>query len=968
MSIDTALSELPTTPTLKETEMDYATKNTFLLGDLSGEATWTIGKGKSAFLGLETIYPTTIGTGEDSYSYWDIDAGAADDSIDARGTLLPVFLYGGNGNDTIYGSMGYYNHIEGGDGNDLIDARLVGSMNTYPTGNTELLGDAGADTILGGWGEDFIDGGAGRDTINAGDGEDTVVYDPNDISVEADGGYDTIDASNAAATNVRSGKGVTIDLSSNRDIFFNFEAVIGSQFNDTLTGDNANNSFDGGAGSDVIKAGGGDDFVVFDPNDTLVDGGFDQDRLGAENSPFGVTIDLSGKTYINFENIQGSYFDDVLTGDANRNDIWGNGGDDVIDGGAGYDYIIPGDGNDTWIYDPEDNVDEWFDYYYGPYVGGIDTIDASAATGPVAIDMSEYSYRGFENFVGSASDDNVTGNAWDNVIEGGAGADLINGGGSSGNPSIGDTASYAGSTVAVTVNLGTNTNSGGDAEGDQLWGINNLLGSQGDDVLTGDIGDNILEGGGGADQLDGGEPDPMQGSMDTASYARSASGVMVSLADPSLNTGEAAGDSFTNILGLLGSSFDDVLYGNDQDNVIVDGIFFYPSYYYSSNLLFGLGDDWIDGGLGSDNIMTGAGNDTVVYDPLDLAYDEGGRNEYNDWVNTFDTVDAASAGAGVTIDLRSSYQGFDRIIGSAFADLLTGNENDNVLVGGAGADSLDGYWGWDTADYSGSSAAVVIDIGLNTATGGDAEGDTFGFIENLVGTEYADTLTGDYAYNTLEGGAGADQLNGGDGADTASYAGSDAAVTVSLAAGTASGGDAEGDTLSWMENLTGSSFGDTLTGDDGFNLLEGGGGADAMNGGASPDGFIYRSLSDSVEGQMDAITGFEWGSGADVIDFSAIREMDYYADLAYYTTAFADFAAVEAKAEEVLSNWWDIFVATDGSDTYVFMRPEYDGPPGLNSYDAGNDMVIQLVGVNDLTGLVAQNFYNGGQVFIENLG
>lgn len=949
--------------------MDYASKNTFLLRDVDGDATWLTGKGKSAVLNQETIYPTQVGSGEESYTYWDIHAGAGDDLIDARGSTGNAYLYGDTGNDTLYGSMGYFNHLEGGDGNDLIDARLVGSLNTYPTGNTELLGGAGADTILGGWGEDFIDGGAGRDTINAGDGNDRVVYDATDLSVEADGGFDTIDASSAAATNVRSGKGVTIDLSSNRDIFFNFEAVIGSQFNDTLTGDNANNSFDGGAGSDIIKAGGGDDFVVYDPNDTLVDGGFDEDRLSAENSPVGVVIDLSGKTHINFEDVFGSQFDDVLTGDANRNDIWGNQGDDVIDGGVGYDYINPGDGNDTWIYDPEDSVNEYFDYWYGPYVGGVDTIDASAAADPVVINMSEYDYRGFENFIGGSGADDVTGNAWDNVIEGGAGADVINGGGhpspGTDRPSIGDTASYAGSTAAVTVNLGTGTGSGGDAEGDQLSGIDNLLGSEGNDVLTGDFGNNVLEGGGGADQLDGGEPDPIQGSIDVASYARSASGVTVSLADPSLNTGDAAGDSYTNILGLLGSSFDDVLYGDDQDNYIIDGMFVYPSYYYGTSLLFGLGDDWVDGGLGSDSIMTGAGDDTVVYDAADDVRDWGGRNEYNDLVNTFDTVDASSADAGVTIDLYANYLGFEKIIGSNFADTLAGNDDDNVLVGGAGADSLDGRWGWDTADYSASTEAVAVDLGLGTATGGEAEGDTFVSIENLIGSIYADTLTGDYEYNTFTGGAGADQLNGGDGGDTASYAGSDAAVTVDLDAGTGSGGDAEGDTLSLMENLIGSDFGDTLTGDAGFNLLEGAGGADAMNGGANQDGYIYKSLSDSTEGAMDSITGFEWGSVGDFIDFAAIREMDYYADLAYYTTAFADFAAIKVEAEEILSNWGDIFVATDGADTYVFMRPEYYGPPGLNSYD---DMVIKLVGVNDLSGLVAENFFNGGVVYAENLG
>ncbi len=56
---------------------------------------------------------------------------------------------------------------------------------------------------------------------------------------------------------------------------------------------------------------------------------------------------------------------------------------------------------------------------------------------------------------------------------------------------------------------------------------------------------------------------------------------------------------------------------------------------------------------------------------------------------------------------------------------------------------------------------------------------------------------------------------------------------------------------------------------------------------------------------MDSITDFEWGAGLDVIDFSAtLREMDYYVDLAYYTTAFADFTAIKAEAEEATSAPW----------------------------------------------------------------
>jgi Ca2+-binding RTX toxin-like protein len=948
--------------------MDNSTKNTYVLRDLDGDATYITGKGKSALTTTETIYPTQVPGGEDGYHYmWEIHAGAADDRIDARGSTLEAFLYGDTGNDTIYGSTGYFNHIEGGDGNDLIDARLVGTMNPYPSGNTELLGGAGADTLYGGWGEDVIDGGAGRDIINAGDGSDWVVYDANDISVEADGGRDTLDASLAAATNVRTGKGVTIDLSSNRDIFFNFEDVIGSRFNDTLTGDNASNRFDGGAGNDTINAGGGEDFVVYDVNDTSVDGGFDRDRLSAENSSVGVNIDLTSTTHRNFEAVDGSRFDDIITGDSGRNDIYGNNGNDVIDGGAGYDYINPGNGDDTWVYDPDDYVYEYFeDYGGGPYAGGIDTIDASSASNSVFIAMSDYYFRGFENLIGSSFDDQLTGSSWDNVIEGGAGADLIDGGGFS---QMGDTASYASSDAAVTVDLSTGTGSGGDAEGDVLSNIQFLLGSQFDDVLTGNSATNILEGGAGADQLDGGVPDPSGGTLDFASYAGSAEGVTVNLADPSLNTGDAAGDSYTNINGLIGSSFDDILIGDDQDNYLVDGMIIYSSYYFGPNLLFGMGDDWIDGGAGVDQISTGAGNDTVVYDAQDgMVVDEGGQGLFGGVVNTFDTVDASSSATGVTIDLNTNYIGFDRIIGSEFADTLTGNGDDNVFVGGAGADSLDGGpAGSDTASYAGS-AAVAVDLGLGTATGGYAEGDTFTSIENLIGSANADSLTGDSNNNVLEGGAGADQLTGGDGVDTASYIGSDAAVAVDLAAETATGGDAAGDTLSSIENLVGSDFGDTLTGDAANNRIEGAGGADVMDGGLSPDTFAYKSLSESVEGQMDTISGFEWGLGGDVIDCSAALPEDYGMGLAYYTTAFADFSEIKAEAVEQLSNWARIFVATDGTDTYMFMSipDEYFDAP--NSYEAGSDMLIKLAGVSDLTALSADNFYTGGYVYVDLLG
>ena len=120
-------------------------------------------------------------------------------------------------------------------------------------------------------------------------------------------------------------------------------------------------------------------------------------------------------------------------------------------------------------------------------------------------------------------------------------------------------------------------------------------------------------------------------------------------------------------------------------------------------------------------------------------------------------------------------------------------------------------------------------------------------IENLIGSEHNDTLTGNSGDNIIEGGDGADQIDGGDGSDTASYASSDAAVTVDLSNDTASGGHATGDNLDNIQNLIGSAHNDTLTGDEGDNIIEGGAGADHINGGYGKNIASYASSDAAVQ-------------------------------------------------------------------------------------------------------------------------
>jgi serralysin len=112
-----------------------------------------------------------------------------------------------------------------------------------------------------------------------------------------------------------------------------------------------------------------------------------------------------------------------------------------------------------------------------------------------------------ETLVGSSRNDIIRGNAGSDTIRGGAGNDIVEGGTGSDDLDGGanfDTLSYEHSAYAVTVNLATNTVSGGDAAGDRIAGFENVIGGYASDRLTGNAGSNALTGGYGADILTGG--------------------------------------------------------------------------------------------------------------------------------------------------------------------------------------------------------------------------------------------------------------------------------------------------------------------------------------------------------------------------------------------------------------------------------------------------------------------------------
>lgn len=177
------------------------------------------------------------------------------------------------------------------------------------------------------------------------------------------------------------------------------------------------------------------------------------------------------------------------------------------------------------------------------------------------------------------------------------------------------------------------------------------------------------------------------------------------------------------------------------------------------------GDDTLDGRAGADRLLGGLGDDTYIVDDAGDVVEER-QGEGLDRVKS-----AVSFVLGANLE-DLSLTGSDHLNGTGndLANRIFGNNGNNVLDGGAsddtifwspGADQIIGGSGLDTVSYLGSSA-----IKVNLATGTSSKGDKLSSIENVSGSSFNDTLTGNAGANRLEGGNGADKLNGGNGNDT----------------------------------------------------------------------------------------------------------------------------------------------------------------------------------------------------------
>ncbi len=807
-----------------------------------------------------------------------------------------MIINGTPGNDT----------LNGGPDNDVLygldgDDRLYGNE-----GNDTLSGDAHGDHLFGGLGNDSMDGGAGYDTLTGGAGDDTLTGgEGSDIFYIWNGSDDTtVDT----ITDFTAGPGG--DQLSIPDYLDN-PLVSGHV---RLTQSGANILFevdpDGSEGAAVFRTVAILNNVTrshlvaanvggFDPNPIMGTAAADSLSGGAGNDDI---YGLAGK-----DSVAGGGGSDTLTGGA---------GDDTLTGGAGSDYFRVWNGSaDTSVDTITDftaglggdrlSMPTWgwgLNYYpYGdnPFASGHVRLTQSGANTLFEVDPDGTIGAAVFHTVAILNNvtrsllvaDNLDG--FDpNAMGGTAAADSLSGG--AGNDEI---YGFAG-----------NDTLSGLAGNDRLYGGSNndvLNGGNGNDRLYGNEGNDGMTGGAGYDSLTGGAGD------DTLEGGDGVDQLYADEGNDSLSGG-TGNDSLTGGTGddtLEGGDGHDELYGNEGNDSMAGGA----------------GFDYLYGGAGDDTLDGGADNDSVYYS------DATGPVTVNLALGT-------ATGAGIGSDTLISVE---RVYGSQYADILTGDWGNNSLRGDGGNDTLTGGAGSDDFEVSYGTSDTSVDTitdfiagpsgdrlsmgttgssnpflsgharltqsGANTLFEMDPDGavgaDTFRTVAILINVTRShlvaynvinalasvfdpNTINGTAEDNSLSGGMGNEEIYGLAGNDTLSgLAGDDRLY-----------GGAGNDVLDGgvgSDWLTGDEGNDSMAGGAGSDTLTGDAGNDTLTGGVGTDYFsVWNGAADT---SVDTITDFLAGPGGDRLSTPTWG-------LTYYTSGDNPFASGHVRLTQSGAN------------------------------------------------------------------
>ncbi|MBL6605797.1 MAG: hypothetical protein ISQ23_08335 [Alphaproteobacteria bacterium] len=501
---------------------------------------------------------------------------------------------------------------------------------------------------------------------------------------------------------------------------------------------------------------------------------------------------------------------------------------------------------------------------------------------------------GSDSVVGGAGADTLNGGVGDDVLIGGDGDDVLIGGlardlliGGAGADELDggtkiDTASYAGSDAGVRVNLHTGKGRGGHAQGDTLENIENLIGSDFDDVLTGaDFADNTFEGRGGADILNGrSDSSDKEGNSslggDIASYQTSDAGVTINLTNMKFAK-SVRNDGFTGSPVTVQAGTDNYIIVTRAGalSAVTEAEIAALTFgdYVVLAGLNGDGDITWQRSFGGSEFFTSSGAvHTLAINPTD----GGGQSLFRQGLSY--TGIGGHAEGDVLIDIEG-------VVGSAYADVLTGNAEDNKIKGGLGDDTLDGGAGFDLVGFEFAQQQDVQTDTITTTESGprsynlredgididgvvfvlgedgsaayynDAEGDdTFMNFEGVTGSMFNDYLVGNSDVNDLHGADGDDIIRGEGGNDNLFGGGGDDIVYGGAGDDMIYGGHSD-------DKLFGGTGADIIKADAGKDTLDGGADTvrDTLTGGAGDDIFVASAASGTVLAGADIVTDFTAG-------------------------------------------------------------------------------------------------------------
>ncbi|MDQ6433936.1 calcium-binding protein [Mesorhizobium sp. LHD-90] len=616
-----------------------------------------------------------------------------------NGTGDPEVICGLAGNDRLFGRGGS-DFLDGGPGADLLDGGDTGphgNIAIYRSARTgvhatlrnpsENTGDAAGDTYIniqglegsdfadilhgnshdndlfgGGGGDDILDGGGGGDRLFGGTRFDSASYkfaltgivaslaDPSHNTGEADG-----------------------------DAYFSIEALLGSNFNDRLTGDDDENFLAGNGGDDQLRGGAGNDRLDGGVGSNLLEGGIGVDTVDYSTASSAIFVLLEqafgggggrSDVYTGIENIIGSAFDDELLGDSFDNDIRGGLGNDRLEGGFGADLLDGGSGADDLDGgDGSDQIDG---------DSGVDHLDGG--DGSDQMDGGD----GADTMIGGTGDDFYrVDDIHDRIFEvAGEGTDTV-----------ASSVTYV-LTAGAAVEMLRTTLPG-------RTGFINLTGNAFDQTIVGNFGINVLRGGGGKDTLHGlgGDDTYFVDSADDVVVEVALEGeadLVATSADYVLGAGvdveilRTTANGGTSAIDLTGNALQQTIIGNAGANILHDG------------------------GVGAADTMTGLdGNDTYrVFNSEDVIVEVAGAA-----AGSADRVVAAvdyRLGAGVHVEIMTTNGSAGTsaidLTGNEFGQRIIGNSGDNRLEGRGGLDVLSGLGGKDTFVFATALGAGNIDI------------------------------------------------------------------------------------------------------------------------------------------------------------------------------------------------------------------------------------------------------------------